>query len=108
VLEAVVLMLQPITPHLSHTLWQALGQTGAAVDQAWPVVDESALARDEVVLVVQVNGKLRSRLQVSAQASEQTIRAQALADPNVERFIEALTVRKVIVVPGRLVNVVAN
>ncbi|MBY5269136.1 leucine--tRNA ligase [Spiribacter salinus] len=107
-LEAVVLMLQPITPHLSHALWQALGQPGAAVDQAWPAVDESALARDEVELVVQVNGKLRSRLQVAADASEESIRAAALADPNVERFIEALTVRKVIVVPGRLVNVVAN
>jgi leucyl-tRNA synthetase len=61
-----------------------------------------------VELVVQVNGKLRSRLQVAADASEESIRAAALADPNVERFIEALTVRKVIVVPGRLVNVVAN
>ncbi len=107
-LEAVVLMLQPVTPHLSHTLWQALGQSGGALDQPWPMVDESALVRDEVELVLQVNGKLRSRLPMSAQASEASIREQALADANVQRFIEGLTVRKVIVVPGRLVNVVAN
>ncbi len=107
-LEAVVLMLQPITPHLSHALWQSLGRDGAAVDQPWPEVDESALVQDEVELVVQVNGKLRSRLVIAADADEQTIQTAALADANVQRFIESATVRKVIVVPGRLVNVVAN
>ncbi len=107
-LEAVVLMLQPITPHLSHALWQSLGRDGVAVDQPWPVVDESALVQDEVELVLQVNGKLRSRLVIAADADEQTIREAALADANVQRFIESATVRKVIVVPGRLVNVVAN
>ena len=106
-LEAVVLMLQPITPHLSHGLWTALGRAGAAVDQPWPAVDEAALRRDEVELVVQVNGKLRSRIAVAADAAEATIREQALADEHVRRFIDDRTVRKVIVVPGRLVNVVA-
>ncbi len=108
VLEALVLMLQPITPHLSHALWSALGQDGAAVDQAWPTVDESALVRDALELVVQVNGKLRGRITVAADAAESAIREQALADENVIRFTESLTIRKVIVVPGRLVNVVAN
>ena len=106
-LEAVVLMLQPVTPHLSHGLWTALGRDGAAVDQPWPGVDEAALRRDEVELVVQVNGKLRSRIAVAAEAAEATIREQALADEHVRRFIEDRPVRKVIVVPGRLVNVVA-
>ncbi len=107
-LEAVVLMLQPITPHLSHSLWQSLGRSGAAVDQPWPVVDEAALVRDQVELVLQVNGKLRGRLSMAADAPEADIREAALADANVQRFIEGQTVRKVIVVPGRLVNVVAN
>ena len=107
-LEVVVLMLQPITPHLSHGLWHALGRDGAAVDQPWPAVDEAALVRDEVELVVQVNGKLRSRIAVPADADEDGIRTQALADENVQRFIEGKTIRKVIVVPGRLVNVVAG
>jgi leucyl-tRNA synthetase len=107
-LEAVVLMLQPVTPHLSHALWIALGGDGAAVDQRWPEVDDAALARDEIELVVQVNGKRRSQIAVAAEADEATIREQALADANVGRFIEGLTVRKVIVVPGRLVNVVAK
>ncbi|AGY92571.1 hypothetical protein SPICUR_08075 [Spiribacter curvatus] len=107
-LEAVVLMLQPITPHLSHGLWSDLGRDGAAVDQPWPGVDETALTRDEVELVVQVNGKLRGRIAVSVAADEATIREQAMADDNVQRFIEGLSVRKVIVVPGRLVNVVAQ
>jgi leucyl-tRNA synthetase len=108
VLEALVLMLQPITPHLSHALWSALGQAGAAVDQPWPVVDDSALVRERLELVVQVNGKLRGRITVAADAAESAISEQALDDENVVRFLEGLTVRKVIVVPGRLVNVVAN
>ncbi len=108
VLEAVVLMLQPITPHLSHALWTRLGRDGAAVDQPWPVVDESALVQDEVELVVQVNGKLRGRIRMAADAAEDTIREAALADAHVQRFLEDLTIRRVIVVPGRLVNVVAG
>jgi len=107
-LEAVVLMLQPITPHLSHRLWQQLGGEGAAVDAPWPAVDESALARSELELVVQVNGKLRSRLAVAADADRAAIEAAALADENVQRFIAGKTVRRVVVVPGRLVNVVAG
>lgn len=107
-LEAVVLMLQPITPHLSHHLWQALGGEGAVLDAPWPEVDESALERSELELVVQVNGKLRSRLAVPAEASREEIEAAALADGNVQRFLEGKAVRRVVVVPGRLVNVVAG
>jgi leucyl-tRNA synthetase len=78
------------------------------VDAAWPQVDESALDRDSVELVVQVNGKLRSRIEVPVDAAREAIESQALEDANVRRFTEGKTVRRVIVVPGKLVNVVAQ
>ena len=105
-LEAVVLMLSPMTPHISHALWQELGHTTSLIDQRWPDVDESALELDMVELVVQVNGKLRGRVSVAADASRDDIEKIALADENVQRFIDGKDIRKVIVVPGRLVNVV--
>ncbi|MCP4702938.1 MAG: leucine--tRNA ligase [Gammaproteobacteria bacterium] len=107
-LEAVVLMLSPIVPHITQKLWEALGKSGMLVDAAWPVADESALVRASVELMVQVNGKLRGRIQAPVGAERAVIEKLALADPNVQRFIEGKTVRKVIVVPGRLVNVVAS
>jgi leucyl-tRNA synthetase len=105
-LEFTVLMLAPITPHISHELWQALGHDEAVVDVAWPELDESALVQDKVELMVQVNGKLRSKVSVSADADNKTIESLALADENVMRFTEDKEIRKVIVVPGRLVNIV--
>ncbi|MDI5892659.1 leucine--tRNA ligase [Halomonas rhizosphaerae] len=106
--EACVLLLAPITPHACHTLWQALGHSEPAIDAHWPEVDESALARDTIELVVQVNGKLRARIEVEASATKETIEAQALAAENVKRHTEDKTVRKVIVVPGKLVNIVVG
>ena len=105
-LEAVVLMLSPIVPHICHSLWAALGHETALIDVPWPQVDESALESDMAEIVVQVNGKLRGRVSVAADADRDAIGQQALADPNVQRFIEGKEVRKIIVVPGRLVNVV--
>ena len=105
-LEAVVLMLSPIVPHICHALWQQLGHQTPLIDQAWPEVDETALEADRVEMVVQVNGKLRARLSVPADADKPTVEALALADANVQRFIDGNEVRKVIVVPGRLVNIV--
>jgi len=105
-LDAVVLMLSPIVPHICDALWQALGHTTPLVDQPWPAVDEVALERELIELVVQVNGKLRGKISAAADAHKDTIIEQALADPNVQRFIEGKDVRKAIVVPGRLVNVV--
>jgi len=105
-LESVVLMLSPIVPHICHALWQRLGHTDALVDQAWPTVDESALERDRIEIVVQVNGKLRGRISVAADADQDTVSACALDDPNVRRFIAEKAIRKTIVVPGRLVNIV--
>jgi len=106
-LEAVVLMLSPMTPHISHALWSALGHETPLIDQRWPSVDEAALELDTVELVVQVNGKLRGRVAVPADAARDVIEKVALADENVQRFVAGKEIRKVIVVPGRLVNIVA-
>ncbi|MDR0278358.1 MAG: leucine--tRNA ligase [Paucimonas sp.] len=107
-LEAATLILAPITPHISHQLWTSLGHDGAAIDANWPVVDESALVQDSLQLVIQVNGKLRGQIEMPASASREEVEAAARTNENVLRFTEGLTIRKVIVVPGKLVNIVAN
>jgi leucyl-tRNA synthetase len=106
-LDASVLLLSPIVPHICHELWHALGHESAIVDERWPVADEAAMAEENVEIVVQVNGKLRGRIRVVANAGEATIVEAALADPNVRRFIADRAVRKKIVLPERrLVNIV--
>ncbi len=107
-LEIVTLLLAPITPHISHELWQRLGHADAVIDAQWPQVDESALVQDSLTLVVQVNGKLRGQIIVAASSSREDVEAAARANENVLRFTEGLSIRKVIVVPGKLVNIVAN
>lgn len=107
-LEAMALMLSPMVPHLSHQLWSALGQRGAVIDVAWPQFDESALVKESQTMVVQVNGKLRAKLEVAVNAARDAVEQQALADENVQRFIEGKSVVKVIVVPGKLVNLVVK
>ncbi len=105
-LDAVVLMLSPIVPHIAHELWHQLGHEQAVVDCAWPLVDEAALVQASIALVVQVNGKVRGRINVVPDASRQTIEAAVLDEENVQKHIADKTVRKIIVVPGKLVNVV--
>jgi len=105
-LEIAVIALSPIVPHVCHVLWQALGHEGAIVDLAWPAVDASALAQDSLTLVVQVNGKLRSQITVPIDADEATIRAAALADDTVHKFVGTATPKKIVLVPRKLVNVV--
>ncbi|MDD5037499.1 MAG: class I tRNA ligase family protein, partial [Methylococcaceae bacterium] len=105
-LERVVLMLAPIIPHASHRLWNELGHEGIVATVPWPEVDESALVQDSIELVVQVNGKLRGKLTVAADASKEIIEAAALADEAVQRFMEGRPAKKLIVVPGKLVNIV--
>jgi leucyl-tRNA synthetase len=105
-LDAVVLVLSPIVPHICHELWQVLGHDTAPVDERWPEFDASALARDMIDIVVQVNGKLRGSVSVAADADEESVIALALSDTNVRRFVADKAVRKTIVVPGRLVNIV--
>ncbi len=104
-LEIVVLTLAPIVPHVCHVLWQALGQRGAVIDARWPEPDPTALTQEVLEIVVQVNGKLRGRIQVPATADEAAITRAALADANVQRFVMDKPVRRVIV-KGKLVNVV--
>ena len=105
-LEIAVLVLSPIVPHATHALWRALGHAGAPVDERWPEVDPRALERAEVEVVVQVNGKLRGRVTVAADADEAAVREAALAEPNVVRFMEGKPVRKFVYVRGKLANVV--
>jgi leucyl-tRNA synthetase len=105
-LRAIVLMLDPIVPHVCHALWPTLGGTNDIHNASWPSVDVSALSRDSIEMVVQVNGKVRARMEVPATADSDTIEALARSQQNVSRFLEGLSVRKVIVVPGKLVNIV--
>ena len=101
-------LLTPIAPHLTHHLWNELTFGDDALTAEWPEVDESALVQDSVQYVVQVNGKLRSKIKVAADTAKELVEETALQDENVQRFTEGLTVRKVIVVPNKLVNIVAN
>ena len=101
-------LLAPVAPHVTHHLWAELAYGGDVLEAPWPEVDESALVRDTIELVVQVNGKVRGKVAVAADAAEDAIKEAALAEENVQRFIEGADVKKVIVVPGRLVNVVAK
>jgi leucyl-tRNA synthetase len=105
-LEIVVVGLSPIVPHACHALWHELGCAGAVIDQRWPAADAAALVREEVEVVVQVNGKLRGRVTVPANAGEAAVREAALADAGVQRYIDGKPVRKFVYVPGKLANVV--
>ncbi len=105
-IESSVLILSPIVPHICHVLWQELGNKTAIADESWPTADAQARIAESVEIVVQVNGKLRARLTVAAGASEQALQDAALQDVKVKRFVDGREIRKVIVVPGKLVNVV--
>ncbi len=108
-LQAAVLLLNPITPHACHAMWQALGHGETLLeDQPFPQVDAGALVKDALTLAVQVNGKLRGTIEVAADASRELIEAAAREEPNAAKFLEGLAVRKVIIVPGKIVNIVAG
>lgn len=104
-LEAIVLMLFPIVPHISQKLWLGLGKT-EDINCLWPVLDKSALVQDELQMIVQVNGKLRGKIRVASDASKESIEALALGEENVMRFLEGKAVKKIIVVPKKLVSIV--
>jgi len=105
-LEIAVIGLSPIIPHVTHALWKALGHPQALIEVSWPAADAEALQTSTVNMVVQVNGKLRGHIAVAVDADEGSVRAAALADSNVQKFIAGAAVRKVIIVPRKLVNIV--
>ncbi len=106
--ESIVLMLSPIMPHVCQVLWQDLGKQGEVMDSPWPVVDEAALVQSNVQMMIQINGKLRGKVDIPVDADDAKAEKIALENENVKRFLETATVRKVIVVKGRLINIVAN
>lgn len=107
-LETVVKLLAPFVPHITEELWLSMGNTSDLETVGWPTHDEKALVEDENLIVIQVNGKVRAKIKVSATADKATVEAAALADETIVRQIADKTVRKVIVVPGKLVNVVVG
>jgi leucyl-tRNA synthetase len=106
--ESVLLLLNPITPHIAHELWKVLGHEEDIDVAPWPKADSAALVEDEKLIIVQVNGKVRAKMTIAADASKDAIEEAAKSQANVQQFIDGKTIRKVIVVPGKLVNIVAN
>ena len=106
--STVLTVLSPIAPHVCEELWTALGYEGGLANVAWPEFDESAMVTDEILIIIQVNGKMRGKLSVPAAATKDEIEATALAHENVTKHTDGKTIRKVIVVPGKLINIVAN
>ncbi|MFA7553699.1 MAG: leucine--tRNA ligase [Spongiibacteraceae bacterium] len=104
-LQAIVTMLSPIAPHFCHQLWQALGNKGAVIDATWPSIDEKALIRNSIEIVVQVNGKVRAKIEVATDADEADVLALAFADSNVQKFIEGKEIKMRKVIPGKLVTI---
>ncbi len=108
VAENFVLMLSPLAPHLAEELWERMGNRESVTQQPWPHFDADYLVEEQVELIVQVQGKLRGRVTVPAAADEQAARDAALADEKVAAHLEGKTIRKVIYVPGKLINIVAG
>ncbi len=104
----VLTLLSPMTPHLCEELWQIIGHASPIGEEAWPAWSPDALKRDMLTIVIQINGKLRGKMEIPASADKQTVEQTALAEPNIARHLQGLTVRKIVVIPGKLVNVVAN
>ncbi|RLL46457.1 leucine--tRNA ligase [Oceanobacillus piezotolerans] len=107
-IEGFVKMLSPVAPHLAEELWEKLGHTSTITYETWPAYDESKLVEDEIEVVLQVMGKVRSKINIAKDASKEELEKVALEDETLQKWLEGKTIRKVIVVPGKLVNVVAN
>ncbi len=106
--DTLLRILGPMVPHMAEELWEALGHTVPLSDTPWPEADRAALQRDEITVVVQVNGRVRGRVAVPPDADETLVREAALADENVRRHMEGKTLVKTVWVPGRLVNLVVR
>jgi leucyl-tRNA synthetase len=105
--ESVVILLSPFVPHIAEEMWQKLGKKNSIFRASWPSYDKASLAADVFTLVIQVNGRVRSRIEVPADSSDEKIKEAALSDPKVQAFIKGKPVRQVVVVPKKLVNIVA-
>ncbi len=105
-LDALIRLIGPMTPHIAEELWQRLGHQSLLVESPWPEADGALLGADRVTMAVQVNGKLRATLEFDKDADNQAVESAALADPGVVRAIDGKDVRRIIVVPNRIVNVV--
>jgi leucyl-tRNA synthetase len=104
-LETAIVLLSPIIPHITHTMWYALGHRQPIIDAPWPQVDDKALVRDSIELVVQINGKVRSKIEVAADAADDDVLALALAQDNVQKFIAGKEIKMSRVIPGKLVTI---
>jgi leucyl-tRNA synthetase len=104
--ETAIILISPMVPHIANEIWQTLGYERSVVREPWPQWDQEAVAEEQQLIVVQVNGKLRNRVYVSPSATNEEIQQAALADERIKTFIGNKPIRKVVVVPGRLVNVV--
>ena len=107
-IEATILLLSPIAPHITHALWLELGHDTPIIHASWPDADEAAMTRDEIAVVIQINGKRRAQIELPVDADNDTLEREALANENVQRHLEGKAIRKVIVVQGKLVNIVAS
>lgn len=107
-LDNAVILLSPVAPHMAQALWTASGQKRLVIDTPWPTADEAAFVKDEALIVIQVNGKLRSKVSVAVDASKEVVESVAMADEQVSKFTDGKTIRKIIYVPGRLLNIVAD
>ena len=107
-INAIVLLLAPIAPHICHVMWKDLGHKNEVETTPWPLAEAEAMVEDEKLVVVQVNGKVRAKMTVAADATKEQVEAMGLAEQNVQQHIDGKTIRKVIYIPGRLLNIVAN
>jgi leucyl-tRNA synthetase len=106
--KAVVRLMAPITPHICETLWGMLGEKDSVVNTSWPEVDETARVRDQITLVVQINGKLRARIDLEPGCDQEQAMTAAMAEQNVTRHTEGMEIRKIIHIPDRLLNIVVS
>ncbi|MFZ5764558.1 MAG: leucine--tRNA ligase [Thermodesulfobacteriota bacterium] len=106
--EAILLLLSPMVPHFCEELWQRTGHETELAFSPWPSCDQEAARQDEVIIGVQVNGKMRGKLQIAADSDEATVREKTLADEKIKKFIDGKTIRKVIIVPNKLINIVVS
>ena len=105
-LESIVLLLSPITPHICHALWSELGHKEALIYASWPLMDEAVIVKDEVEIIIQVNGKLRSKMTIDINTSQETVESKVIADERILRYIDEKVIKKMIYIKGKLVNVV--